>query len=1222
MNLKSEIYTMRASNVKCATLELKPYGKTRETIEKKNLLAIDKEISNKVEKLKPLVDKYILYVIDKGLSITEGYDFTTAYNAWINEGEDRKAYEAICEEIKATALANVLAVTGYDKPNFLQTDKFYLSDKFLNWLGDMGEDTQAALDMKGLGTLLTNSFKWTQTALSIWMTNRVIENMEIYFANLPTVERIAKDDNKLREDIGELTCRYCLAENYAFCMSVEGISEYNKMISGENSAEGIVTPGIGIYVNEQNQKIRNENQKVPKYKKPKQLYKQILMPVAKAFTIDTIETNTEFLEVLGKDLLLAEKFAKDAMELFHSLDDEVSISGKNLHYLAAEIFSGKEHAELNELISKESGMKQKEISLSCFSTEYLSRISEDDINTLARQSAYTKAELLVKKIKAIQSADILSCKTIKESEDNIRLIVEMTDAVTDLMHYLRMFIHANLEENNFTASVINLYAEMKACTKATNLMRNFAVKSLKSEATKSLAMFGNSARLSGGWFNGEGKFDSRSYAIIRMDDKYYLAIIAGGDKPIDFKLAEKGEESVELHTAKKLQKMNLCIPATAFSPEVKKYFGEGNTIPYVLQKAMQKPVIITKDVWDIYNTKSANKAEAKKLGLSDEELEANKIKLLTLYRKIATQGTQFAKFDMESLKQPEEYKTIAEFNAEAEAKNIAMGWMNIRREQVETLVEDGKLLLFLITNKNMYLTERGRGEGLTSYAEIFLSIFCDENMKNTNLVLNAAPSLFYRPKLIEPKVTHPVGSILVNRKDIDGNHIPEQIHAELYHYHNGRLSKSEISKEAAAMIDKVGHSVAEEDIIKDERYTHEQFTITFSYTINKKATDETYYSLNKDADAMIKEGCNALVVARGTTDLLYYILYAPDGKVLEEGDLNSIDGTNYQQLLKEYTYLRRNDKAKLWKYDTKVAGIKDFYLKHAVGIIAKKAIENDAVIVMEKIPDRAREKFALIDHQLFGKIEDMLRNKLENYYIPHLEDKTAPGGRLNPLQLSYAFSGYNKGILKLFPNTFGNLVDLGTGFINVLDMYDLESAEKRRRFLAKFKEIKFTSDALTFTFDYNDMPLRSFERGDSKKPLVDIGQLKKTEWTVKAQGARSVYDAKNKKTYNVDDIANETLKIMIAEGSNTGGNLVDDIDNLSKVSVSAIYDAFASTVNPTLRASEDNEECRFSPITGETYFSVARYKAMTIYSRFIFRYNNEEGNKDNELEAWINTLIK
>lgn len=1220
MNLQDKIFTMRSSNVKCATLEIQPYGKTRETIEKKNLLGIDKEISAKVERLKPLVDKYILYVINEGLSVTEGYDFITAYNAWVNESEDRKAYEAVCEEIKATAVANVLMAAGYDKPSFLQTDKFYLSDKFLAWLESIGEDTSIALEMKGLGTLLVNAFKWTQTAISIWMPNRVIENMEIYFSNLETVERIAKDNNGLREDIAELTCRYCLAENYAYCMSVDGIAQYNVMISGENNENGIVAPGIGIYVNEKNQQIRNENLTIAKYSKPKQLYKQILMPVAKAFTIDVIETNEEFLEILDKDLLLAEKFAKDSMEAFHGLEDDVRISGKNLHYLAAEILSGKEHAEFNELITKESGMKQREISQNCFAIEYLSQISDNDVNKLARQAAYTKAETLVTKVKAIQNKDILTCKSIKESEDNIKLIVEMTDAVTELMHYLKLFLHNNEEENTFTTSVIALYDEMKACTKATNLMRNFATKSLKSEATKSLAMFGNSARLSGGWYNGEGKYDSRSFAIIRMDDKYYLAIIPGGCKPIEFKIADDKEDAVEVHTAKKLQKMNLCIPATAFSPEVKKYFSEGNTIPYVLKKGMEKEVIITKDVWDIYAGKLANKGDQKKNGLTDEQLEENKIKLLTLYRKIATQGTQFQKFNMNTLKQPEEYRTIAEFNADAEAKNIAMGWMRVKREQIESLVESSNLLLFLITNKNMYLTERKRGEGLTSYAETFLSIFSPENMENTNLVLNAAPSLFYRPKLIEPKITHPKGSVLVNRKDIEGNHIPEQIHAELYHYHNGRLTKSELSKQAQLMIDKVGHSIAETDIIKDARYTREMFTITFSYTINKKATDESFYSLNKDADAMIKEGCNTLVVARGTTDLLYYILYSPEGKILEEGDLNSIDGTNYQQLLKEYTYLRRNNKANLWKYDTKVAGIKDFYLKHATGIIAKKVVENNAVIVMEKIPDRVREKYALIDHQLFGKIEDMLRNKLENYYIPHLEDKTAPGGRLNPLQLSYDFGGYNKGLLKLFPNTFGNLVDLKTGFINALDMYDLDSNEKKRKFLSNIKEIKFTQDALLFTFDLNDMPLRSYERGGKKKPLVDIDMLSKTEWTLKAQGARSIFDIKTKKTSNVEDIANATLSVMIEDGCETGGNLAECISEMGKASINALYDAFASTINATLRADEDTEECRFSPVSGETYFSVARYKAMTIYSRFAFRYNNDSS--DNELENWINSLIR
>ena len=89
--------------------------------------------------------------------------------------------------------------------------------------------------------------------------------------------------------------------------------------------------------------------------------------------------------------------------------------------------------------------------------------------------------------------------------------------------------------------------------------------------------------------------------------------------------------------------------------------------------------------------------------------------------------------------------------------------------------------------------------------------------------LCAGAEIFMRePVAKESPIKHPTGSKLVNKRDKDGNTIPDQIYKEIYSYVNGR-SKS-ISVEAQKYIteQKVVIKEAKREMVKDSRFYGEE----------------------------------------------------------------------------------------------------------------------------------------------------------------------------------------------------------------------------------------------------------------------------------------------------------------------------------------------------------------------------------------------------------------
>lgn len=299
-------------------------------------------------------------------------------------------------------------------------------------------------------------------------------------------------------------------------------------------------------------------------------------------------------------------------------------------------------------------------------------------------------------------------------------------------------------------------------------------------------------------------------------------------------------------------------------------------------------------------------------------------------------------------------------------------------------------------------------------------------------------------------------------------------------------------------------------LYKDKRFTRDQMTLHLSMTQNYKVPDEkdVLKRLNESVRKYLAETTekfNIIGIDRGERNLLYVTLMKPDGTIIRQKSLNIITdeqhnlSTDYHQLLKDKVDKIKQQKAD-WDEIDKISTLKEGYLSQAVHEIAKMAVDNKAIIVMEKLSEgfkSARQKYLSNVYQLF---ERMLVRKL-SFYTDKTLDKNAPGGILNALQLTAMDSvDLNKnddnvvqnGIIFFVPAWMTSKIDPVTGFANHFTFGGIKTLTEAKELLLKFSAIGYDKKKkeFVFSFDYRDFG-------------VTIDSINK--WTIGTHGDRIVF---------------------------------------------------------------------------------------------------------------------
>lgn len=1194
----SEEFTKREAMVRTVTFELIPTQATQKALADNKTLLKDQEIYDLRDKLIPHLDVFYRRQIDECLPGAD-LDWGTLYTLYLSRNDSKEAERAFFEAQEEY----ITRIAGYlEEQSKGLYDYAFLSKTFPEFVikhPDLFEHPDDVLKMvdatKGLGSVFINYFLTRKHILTGEKKNSVAfrvvsDNFPIYAANIRKYERIkseAPEQIQKVEDSLDIPIQGAfIPENFGRYMGQDGIDRYNFILGGSNEPEKKGKQGLNSILHEYNQKERSAgtNHFLPQMDK---LAKQILGTQGTAFSFGGFQTDQELMQqLLSLSSAVKESgVVSNAVRLFSRLDymqkEGIYLSpvqqagcGQRIAKDYA-LFKGYVKEDLIDKALEEKGKKSltkaelasttSRAEKAYASMQDLDRYLTDAIKT-GRVTEYSHKDLSshltdrvvsfatdAKRSEEAFLAEEYSAESFRVTSKDKKIIKDYLDALLDLYRFLKEFkadlSEKEIIETEFYDQLEVILESLSSLVLIYNRSRNYLTRKPKDMAKKKQTCLGKTSLFSEGWVTKDpDNLKKANQCILRKDGVFYYGTFsdaAGSRNAITVHKEHPAVPCYEKIVTSAITKAYMNIPRLAFPKDIRHYFEAGNTEPYVRTEGVTEPFSVTYDIYNTYLAKWYIK------GFYDKEKdEAEREKKKQLFREELTKMIRFYKdflavfyktkeYPLERLKAAESYENIADFFNDCESVLTDMSLGYIEAEKLEELEQAGVFYLFQIHSQTLY----GKNSK-NYYAKYFEFLLSDENLKTKQIFLNGAPMINYRPAALEKKITHPAGSMVVNKKTINGAPVPEEIHKELYAYYNGR--RSSLSPDAQRYKDMVSAHKTPQDLIKNRRYTREMYSLSIATTLNFDATEKKQ-SLNECVDAFIKEGkCNILSVIRGERDLLYYMLSDPSGKILEQGSLNEIDGFDFQEKL---YYMSKDNVAnrKNWQSIEKTADVKEGYLSAAISKIVRLALKNNAIILIEGFMDKFLDKRSCLDNQVYKKFESMLLKRLSCLHLPDV-DATEPGGIANPLQLAdlNRQNAVANGILFKANTAYTATLCPATGFLNLFDFNGCKTVKARREFLKKMDEIYFDAGRGVFVFRFHYSKMDNL-----KTPYA------RDEWIVNTSGQRYNKGKSGYEEYDITANLAATLNDCHIPYKN-GEDLLEAVnsDATGGIFINALMDAF------------------------------------------------------------------
>ena len=419
-------------------------------------------------------------------------------------------------------------------------------------------------------------------------------------------------------------------------------------------------------------------------------------------------------------------------------------------------------------------------------------------------------------------------------------------------------------------------------------------------------------------------------------------------------------------------------------------------------------------------------------------------------------------------KNTSDYRDFSDFTNHINEQAYQLSILPYSKDYLYKLVDNGHVFLFQITSKDFSPYSKGRPNLHTIYWKM---LFDDKNLSDVVYKLNGKAEMFFRKKSITKPVIHCANQEIEN--------------------------KSAYNKQHKAF------SKFEYDIIKDRRFTRNQYEFHVPITMNFKPTGSGHF--NQDVLTFIKEkGIKHIIgIDRGERHLLYLTMINMKGEIVEQFSLNSVasnpNNPDYKQDYNELLSTKESDRQSArrnWSAIENIKELKAGYLSQIVHLLSKMMIENDAILVLENLNTgfmRGRQK---VEKSVYQKFEKMLIDKL-NYVVDKTAANNEPCGALKALQLTDTYENFNKrkgnvrqcGFVFYIPAWNTSKTDPVTGFVNLFDMR-LSTIGEIKAFFSKFDHIKYNAnkDSFEFSFDYNNFTSRA--------------EGTRSCWTISSQGER------------------------------------------------------------------------------------------------------------------------
>lgn len=1081
--------------------ELRPIGKTAENLERSGLLKQDFKRAEDYPKVKEFLDEQHKKFLQKVLGGIEDIDWQplaeqiSAFQKSKDQKDDLEKVQTQYREIIVERFKSDEFFTALVK----EVTPSKLFKQLLDTPGGISDEVRTfarfACYFKGYQENRKNIYKAEaqQTAAAYRAVN---DNFTKFFSAVNIFSSFCRNYPDLIDDINAGTSMLRGGRELAELLQINSYNRYLSQ-SGIDFVNNLIG-GINYAVNQ----YRQQHKEIKTSELPFMpvLYKQILSDRERAFAIKSFENDSEL-------CLALKEFAESnqrvdingsCVELFSSLQRELaSLNEESDLFIDAkslEKISGKTTGSWSTLQDamgafavrnyKSKAAQEKYCKRAVFHLQEIKSWLYDDRSEKDRSplkvditsywhgeyasQLFSTEKLLLPQLMLLLSQEH---KNLRDEKEKVRLIKDYLDAVQEIFHLLKpLIVSAEYGGDlNLLGTLAAYYAELEEIIPLYNQVRNYVTK--KATDTAKIKLMFNRSTLADGWDNNKEK-DYLS-VIFRKDDKYFLGIINPENKSrVDFENYTEGDTSCcyQKMVYKLLPGPNKMLPKVFFSKKSIEFFAPD------------------KELLRRYKNGDHLKGENFDLEFCHS--------LIDFFKNSISRHEDWSKFDFK-FSQTSSYRGIDDFYREVAAQGYSLKFVNIAEQEIEHLVEEGKLFLFQIWNKDFSPKSSGIPNKSTLY---WRELFSPENLADVVFKLNGEAELFMRRQAIEKKVTHASGEKMVNRTvviEIDANDralrqpISGSIHNEIYLYVNGKKSAAELSSEAGVHLAQypllnwekgmpisaaLNRTVVKQvffDMVKDKRFTEDKYAFHVPITVNFKSPAKplkfndrvlTYLADNPDV--------KIIGLDRGERNLIYLTLIDQQGNILKQQSLNLINGVDYHSKL-DQREKERDSARKSWQEIGQIKDLKSGYLSGAVHEITKLMVKENAIVVMEELNFGFKRGRMKIEKQIYQKFEQALIDKLNYLVFKDEADHKAPGGVLNGYQLAGKFESFAKlgrqcGFIFYVPAGFTSKIDPVTGFINIFNTRECTGAESIKAFFDKFESIRYSAryDAFAFEFDY------------------------------------------------------------------------------------------------------------------------------------------------------------
>lgn len=1065
------MYTMKKINEltalyplsKTLRFELKPIGKTLDHIEQKGLIVQDEQRAEEYKQVKKIIDSYhkeFITMCLKGLKLNMIY-----LERYESLARDVHRDEAEFDKVKA-ALRKQIVEAFKQGGSYNDLFKKELIQKHLPEFVESEEEKKMVANFSNFTTYFTGFYEnrknmYSDEEKSTAIAYRLIhENLPLFLDNMRSFRKIA--ESEVGEQFANIEVRFeeylnveHLAEMFELdyfsdTLTQEQIAVYNSVIGGRTLDDGTKIQGINEYVN-----LYNQQHKEARLPLLKPLYKMILSDrVALSWLPENpFESDEEMVEAIKemcqslKEVLMGNDGLRNLLlnidlydiehiyiandlgltdisqQMFGQYDVYASAIKQKLRQDVKQSPKERREPELFEERINRLYKSTKSFSIADLNSHtdanhtiesYFKQLGAYDREGEQRINLFTQIEKA-----QIEATDILAGKhgNISQSDKEIAILKGLLDAYKSLQHFVKPLLGHGDEadkDNEFDAKLREAWNALDIVTPLYNKVRNWLTR--KPYSVEKIKLNFENAQLLGGW--DVNKEPDCTSVLLRKDGFYYLAIMDkksnhafdSDELPCDGKCYEKIDYKL-------LPGANKMLPKVFFS------------------KSRIDEFAPSKEIVEAY--KNGTHKKGKDFNL------AHCRRLIDFFKRSITKHEDWKNFPF-VFSPTESYEDISGFYREVEQQGYMLSFRKVSEFFINQLVDEGKLYLFKIWNKDFSEYSKGMPNMHTLYWKM---LFNELNLADTVYKLNGQAEVFYRKRSLDMADT--------------------TVH---------RASQPLVNKNA---LNKKRHSTFDYDIVKDRRYTVDKFQFHVPMTMNFKAVGRD--NINSEVLNIIRNGGikHIIGIDRGERHLLYLSLIDLKGNIVKQMTLNDIVNeyngntyaTNYRDLLAERegnrTEARRN-----WKKIENIKEIKQGYLSQVVHIISKMMVEYDAIVVLEDLNMgfmRGRQK---IERSVYEQFEKMLIDKL-NYYVDKQKRIDEAGGLLHALQLTSKFESFKKlgkqsGCLFYIPAWNTSKIDPVTGFVNLFDTRYV-NADKAREFFSKFDSIRY-NDAknwFEFAFDYN-----------------------------------------------------------------------------------------------------------------------------------------------------------